>query len=79
MEEFETLIVQEDCSHGQVLRIWEIRDELGALLSKRKIAWSYYPTGEVNEIVTYELDPLDNVLSSKRIKHFTDGSQPVLL
>jgi len=71
------LIESEDCPHGQVKRIYEIRDSEGVLLRKQKITWSYYPTGEVDEIVTYELDPDDTVLSVKGIKHFTDGRQPI--
>jgi len=74
-----TLTVNHDVPEGQLLRIYEKTDILGNKLGSQKIEWTYYPTGEVDTITILELDALDTVISTKTIKHFIDGRQPVIL
>lgn len=65
--------------NGQLLRVHETTDVLGKKLGSQKTQWTYYPTGEVDTIKISELDANDQVISTKTIKHFTDGRQPVIL
>jgi hypothetical protein len=74
-----TQIVNHSVPEGQLLRIHETTDILANKLSSQKTEWTYYPTGEVDTITTTELDALDQIISQKTIKHFTDGRQPVLV
>ena len=74
-----TLTVNHDVPEGQLIRIYETTDILGNKLGSTKTEWTYYPTGEVDAITITELDALDVVISTKTIKHFTDGRQPVLV
>jgi hypothetical protein len=76
---FETLIQQADDPRGQLIRVYELSDILGTKTGSRKIEWTYYPTGEVDTIIITELDALDQIISTKTVKHFTGGRQPVLL
>ena len=63
---------------GQIERQTEtIRDvETGALISTKTITWTYYETGEVDEIIISETDADGKKLSQKKIKHYKDGKQP---
>ena len=74
---FETLAVNHNVPEGQLIRVYEYTDILGNKTGSQKIEWTYYPTGEVDTITTTELDALDQVISQKTIKHFTDGRQPI--
>lgn len=76
---FSTKTVNHNVPEGQLLRIHETTDILGTKLGSTKTEWAYYPTGEVDTITISELDALDQVISQKTIKHFTDGRQPVLV
>lgn len=68
-----------DWPDGQIKqRVSVMRDESGAKVGTRRVDHTYYPTGEVDEIVVTELDGADVVTSTKTIKHFTDGRQPVV-
>ena len=73
------LVEKEDGPNGQLLRVYKTTDVLGVKLTSRKIEWTYYPTGEVDTITISELDALDQLISQKTIKHFTDGRQPIIL
>lgn len=56
-----------------------IRDvETNALISTKEITWTYYPTGEVDEITILEFNSKGEVILAKTIKHFTDGRQPAV-
>lgn len=48
----------------------------GALLSEKMITYTYYDTGEVDEIRIVETDGAGSVTEDKTIKHFVDGTQP---
>lgn len=74
-----TLTVNHDVSEGQLLRVYEKTDILGNKLGSQKMEWTYYPTGEVDTITVSDLNALDQIISQKTIKHFTDGRQPVLV
>ena len=74
-----TLTVNHDVPGGQLIRVYEKTDILGTKLGSTKTEWTYYPTGEVDTITISELDALDQIISQKAIKHFTDGRQPVLV
>ena len=50
-----------------------LRDvETNAVVSTKTIAWTYYETGEVDEITTTENK------KTKKIKHFLNGKLPVI-
>ena len=63
---------------GQIERQADaVRDvETGALISTRVITWSYYDTGEVDEITTIETDAKGKETLRRTVKHFLDGTQP---
>lgn len=50
--------------------------ETGAVVSGRALTWTYYPTGEVDEITIVETDAAQKEIGWKLIKHFPDGTQP---
>ena len=51
--------------------------ETGAKTGSRVVTWTYYPTGEVDEITITNKDAADKTIGKpKVIKHFTDGRQP---
>jgi hypothetical protein len=74
-----TLTINHDVPEGQLLRVYEKTDILGNKTGSTKTEWTYYPTGEVDTITILELDALDQIISQKTIKHFTDGRQPIIL
>jgi len=76
---FETLIQQADDPRGQLIRVYELSDILGTKTGSQKIEWTYYPTGEVDTITITGLDALDQIVSTKTVKHFLSGKQPVLI
>lgn len=49
-----------------------------AQVNKREVNWTYYATGEVNEITIKVYDGSNNLLRTKVIKHYTDGRQPTV-
>jgi hypothetical protein len=57
-----------------------VRDvETGAVVSGRRITWTYYKTGEVDTITIVETDAVGKETSRKIIKHYIDGRQPEVL
>lgn len=52
--------------------------ETGEQTGKRALNWTYYPTGEVDEITISEFDASNALLKRKVIKHYTDGKQPTV-
>src|SRR3990170_1928250 len=52
------------------------RDVLGAKTGSRRVDWTYFPSGCVQDILITELDAADEVASRQRIHHFEDGRQP---
>ena len=48
-------------------------DAYGKVLSVRIIEWTYYPTGEVDEITV--TDDKERIV----VKHYTDGKQPIAI
>jgi hypothetical protein len=65
---------------GQIESQAEIQEDIetGAQTGKRTTAWTYYPTGEVDEITISNYDALDGLLKRKIIKHYRDGKQPTV-
>lgn len=64
---------------GQIASKAEVRrDANGTKAGECRIAWAYYPTGEVDIITVQELDASDAEVSYKTIKHYIDGRQPVM-
>lgn len=63
---------------GQIERQVEtIRDvETNEIVSTKKINWTYYERGEVDEITIIETDSKGKEVSRKVIKHYIDGRQP---
>jgi len=53
--------------------------ETAKQVNKRVTNWSYYPTGEVNEIIIRNYDGNNILLSTKIIKHYTDGKKPTVM
>ena len=68
-----------DGPNGQISRLRLIKDVLGNKLRSTNFGWSYYPGNEVDIIATTELDQADQVLSTKKLKHYTDGRQPEII
>lgn len=77
--EFPDPTTGEDSQNGQVWRFTVIRDAEGNKLKSTRFDWTYYLTGEVDIITTTELDANDIVISTKKLKHFTDGRQPEVI
>lgn len=75
----ETITEKQDLPQGQSIRVYQKTDILKNKMGSRKTEWTYYPTGEVDTITTTQLDENDHVTSTKTIKHFTDGRQPIIL
>jgi|LSQX01.1.fsa_nt_gb hypothetical protein len=50
--------------------------ETALQLNRCVTTWSYYPTGEVDEIIIQNYDSNDALVNTKTIKHYTDGRQP---
>ena len=65
-------------AHGR-LETWteEMKDAVGAVVSKRVDRYNYHKTGEVDTITQQVYGDKGKLVSEKETKHFTDGSQPV--
>ena len=50
----------------------------GAVVGSKETSWSYYATGEVNEIVVVEKDAAAKEMSRRTVKHYKDGRQPMV-
>lgn len=50
--------------------------ETAAQVSRKTVTWTYYAGGQVDTIVLQTRDASDAVISTKTIKHYTDGRQP---
>ena len=50
--------------------------ETGVMTGGRVVTYSYYPTGEVMDIVVSTRDAANKEIAKKVIKHFTDERQP---
>lgn len=63
-------------AHGR-MNIWakETRDIDDALIGKRIDKYSYYQTGEINEIIQEVYDS-EKLIKKTRLKHYRDGTQP---
>lgn len=48
------------------------------LLRKRVDQYVFYETGEINTITQNVYDEENSLISSKEIKHYTDGKQPTV-
>jgi len=78
----EKLVESKDSMNGQLLRKYQTVDRNGKKISGRTIEWSYYSGQEgkrsVDIITITEMDGNDKVISTKKLKHFTDGRQPIV-
>jgi hypothetical protein len=65
---------------GQIIKQVDVECdvETGQMTGGRVITWSYYPTGEVDEITIGQRDEMNAEISRKVIKHFTTGEQPTV-
>ena len=73
------LTESKDQKEGQTLRVEVTKDVLGNKIGSRRIEWTYYPAGPVDEIKDIQMDSADVETSRKVIKHYTDGRQPVMV
>lgn len=53
--------------------------ESGEKVGGTRTKWEYYPSGEIDIVTLLELGPDDGELTRRRIKHFLDGRQPVVM
>ena len=66
---------------GEITQIVETnRDALGAVTDGRVATWSYYTSGVVDMIITYQTDASGNEVAGTRktIKHSENGGQPTV-
>ena len=68
-------------TNGQIATQTDVNYDVntGLQTDKRVITWSYYSTGEVNQIIIQQFDASNNLLSTKTVQHYKDGRQPVTL
>ncbi len=66
------VIFQQGDNRGMTKQVTETKDGSGKLISTRTATTTYYKSGEVDEITIVEIGQ-----STRIIKHFTDGTQPV--
>ena len=50
----------------------------GTVIGSRETSWTYYATGDVNEIVVVEKDAAAKEMSRRTVKHYKDGRQPMV-
>ena len=50
-----------------------------AVVSRRVTRWTYFPTGEIDEIAVTEFDAQGKETKRPTIKHYRDGRQPELV
>ena len=55
------------------------KDAYGKVVGSRVVAWTYYKTGEVNEIGVVQMDALGKAVETYNVKHYLDGRQPEML
>ena len=69
-----------DCEHGQVKRVTVTKNLLtDEVVETQTVDWSYYGSGDVDEIVTSKTDKADKPIGKAQVvKHFTDGKQPTV-
>ena len=69
-----------DGAHGQVKRVTVTKNLLtDEVVETQTVDWSYYGTGDVNEITTSKTDKADKPVGKAQVvKHFTDGTQPTV-
>ena len=67
-------------SDGQIISQIEIRrdGETGLQVEKIITTWTYYPSGEVDTIITRIYDASNVLINTKTIKHYRDGKQPTM-
>lgn len=53
-------------------------DAYETLLGSKTTEWTYYLTGEVDEVTVTERDSERETIDSYVIKHYLDGRQPIL-
>lgn len=79
----ETIPVATRLEDGRLLSIEETtKDAYGVVLGSRKMDYTYYedhPDKPVDEIMTKQFDAQGTETKRWKVKHFTDGSQPVLV
>ncbi len=66
---------------GEITQVVETnRDALGAVTRGRVATWSYYGSGVVDTIITYQTDASGNEVAGTRntIKHSESGGQPTV-
>lgn len=64
---------------GPIRRVGVLRDRVtGEVLSREHIAWTYYPTGEVDTITISHWDATGKETERLVIRHSTSGSQPMV-
>lgn len=65
----------EDGPHGQVRRIYAVRDRAtGAVLRRERTDWTYHPDGSVATITTVRRDGAGRQTARRTVRHRTDGS-----
>lgn len=55
------------------------RDVLGVKTGSRAVAWSYYASGIVKDIMITDRDAADAQVAKRVIHHYEDGSQPTVV
>ena len=65
---------------GQITSETIVTKDTGTNLqvNKREVTWSYYPTGEVDEIIIQNYDSNNALIKNKTVKHYIDGRQPTM-
>jgi len=60
------------------MKTWtsERKDIDNALIGKRIDKYSYYETGEINEIIQEKYNEKDVLVKKTELKHYRDGKQP---
>ena len=58
--------------YGQLTQSQIVRDALGDALRTEAMAWTYYPTGEVDRITAVIQNPGGDDIDDQLIKHYTD-------
>jgi len=55
------------------------RDVFNKVVGSREDEYTYYPSGEVRDIVQREFDADGEEIHRRRIKHFRDRRQPIVI
>jgi len=77
-EDIETSVRVEKDAKGNIIE-WaeETMDSKGSLVSRRVDTYSFYDSGEINNITQQVFDDKGPV-SEQQVKHFVDGKKPVV-